>query len=551
MSQTLPHPTAGDPSDPDAIRPFTFQVTDEELADLRRRVEATRWPDRETDPTQGVRLDTIQALARYWATDYDWRAFERGFAALPHFVTRIDGVDIHFIHVRSAHEDALPLIVTHGWPGSTIEQLKIIGPLTDPTSHGGDAADAFHLVIPSLPGHGFSAKPTETGWDPVRIARAWAELMKRLGYERYVAQGGDWGNAVTEQLALLKPADLLGIHTNMPATVPPDVSKALGTGGPKPDGMSAGRGQGVRDPQALLRTGIGYAQEMCNRPQTLYALEDSPVGLAAWMIDHDERSYLLIERIFVGQAGTHKRRHPRQHHPLLADEVGGVVCAAVLGKPSGVLRHQGRRPSGRRDRLPGRDLSGSGDLGGEGLPQLVHYRRRRGGPFRRLGTAAGADRRAQGGIPLPPMTRDPPTAKPSRAPGLMGSIAHRLAGDAAELPDEGRLASFEGATGWLGSEPLTPDGLRGRVVLVDFWTYTCVNWLRTLPYLRAWATKYADRGLTIVGVHTPEFDFEHDLDNVIAMSGPGRRLPHRARQRLWGVARLLESLLAGGVHRRR
>jgi len=303
MSQTLPHPTTGDPSDPEGIRPFTFQVTDEELADLRRRVAATRWPDRETDPTQGVRSDTIQALARYWATDYDWRAFETRFAALPHFVTRIDGVDIHFIHVRSTHDEALPLIVTHGWPGSTIEQLKIIGPLTDPTSHGATASDAFHLVIPSLPGHGFSGKPTETGWDPVRIARAWAELMKRLGYERYVAQGGDWGNAVTEQLALLKPAGLLGIHTNMPATLPPDVSKALGSGGPKPDGMSADEDTAFEILKHFFATGIGYAQEMGNRPQTLYALEDSPVGLAAWMIDHDERSYALIERAFVGQAG--------------------------------------------------------------------------------------------------------------------------------------------------------------------------------------------------------------------------------------------------------
>jgi len=303
MSQTLPHPTTGDPSDPEGIRPFTFQVTDEELADLRRRVAATRWPDRETDPTQGVRSDTIQALARYWATDYDWRAFETRFAALPHFVTRIDGVDIHFIHVRSTHDEALPLIVTHGWPGSTIEQLKIIGPLTDPTSHGATAADAFHLFIPSLPGHGFSGKPTETGWDPVRIARAWAELMKRLGYERYVAQGGDWGNAVTEQLALLKPAGLLGIHTNMPATLPPDVSKALGSGGPKPDGMSADEDTAFEILKHFFATGIGYAQEMGNRPQTLYALEDSPVGLAAWMIDHDERSYALIERAFVGQAG--------------------------------------------------------------------------------------------------------------------------------------------------------------------------------------------------------------------------------------------------------
>ncbi len=303
MSQTLPQQATSVAAGPEAIRPFTFSVSDEELADLRRRVEATRWPGRETAPVQGVHLDTIKALARYWATDYDWRTFEKRFAALPHFVTRIDGVDIHFIHVRSGHEDALPLIVTHGWPGSTIEQLKIIDPLTDPTSHGAGAADAFHLVIPSLPGHGFSAKPTETGWDPVRVARAWVELMKRLGYERYVAQGGDWGNAVTEQMALLRPTGLLGIHTNMPATLPPDVSKAVATGGPKPDGLSADEDTAFDILKHFFATGIGYALEMANRPQTLYALEDSPVGLAAWMIDHDERSYELIERAFVGQPG--------------------------------------------------------------------------------------------------------------------------------------------------------------------------------------------------------------------------------------------------------
>jgi pimeloyl-ACP methyl ester carboxylesterase len=275
--------------------------------DLRRRVSATRWPDRETDPSQGVRLETIRALAEYWATDYDWRTFERRFAALPHFITEIDGVDIHFIHVRSKHDDALPLIVTHGWPGSTIEQLKIIDPLTDPTSHGASAADAFQLVIPSLPGHGFSGKPTETGWDPIRIARAWAVLMERLGYTRYVAQGGDWGNAVTEQLALLKPSGLLGIHTNMPATVPPDASKALATGGPKPDGLSADEDKAFDILKHFFATGVAYAQEMANRPQTLYGIEDSPIGLAAWMLDHDVASYQLIARAFAGDPGCLSR----------------------------------------------------------------------------------------------------------------------------------------------------------------------------------------------------------------------------------------------------
>jgi pimeloyl-ACP methyl ester carboxylesterase len=303
MSQTLTQQAAADPANPEAIRPFTFDVSDEELSDLRRRVNGTRWPDRETDPSQGVRLATIQALARYWATDYDWRAFEKRFAALPHFITQIDGVDIHFIHIRSMHEDALPLIVTHGWPGSTIEQLKIIEPLTDPSTHGATEADAFHLVIPSLPGHGFSGKPKGTGWDPIRIARAWLVLMQRLGYTKFVAQGGDWGNAVTEQLALLKPEGLLGIHTNMPATVPPDVSKALATGGPKPEGLSADEDRAFEILKHFFATGVGYANEMANRPQTLYGIEDSPVGLAAWMIDHDVASYELIARAFAGNPG--------------------------------------------------------------------------------------------------------------------------------------------------------------------------------------------------------------------------------------------------------
>ena len=251
------------------VLPFEFDVSDDELTDLRSRINATKWPDRETDASQGVQLETIQALASYWASDYDWRRFEERFAALPHFVTEIDGVDVHFIHVRSEHEDALPLIVTHGWPGSTVEQLKLIDPLTNPTEHGASAADAFHLVIPSLPGHGFSGKPRETGWDPIRIARAWVVLMKRLGYVEFVAQGGDWGNAVTEQMALLQPEGLLGIHTNMPATVPPDVSKALASGGPKPDGLAADEDQAFQILEHFFATGVGYANEMANRPQTL------------------------------------------------------------------------------------------------------------------------------------------------------------------------------------------------------------------------------------------------------------------------------------------
>jgi pimeloyl-ACP methyl ester carboxylesterase len=286
------------------IRPFRAHFPDAALIDLRRRVSATKWPSREIvkGPTQGVQLATMQELARYWATDYDWRRIESRLNALPQFITEIDGVDIHFIHVRSKHENALPMVVTHGWPGSIIEQLKIVDPLTNPTAHGASASDAFHLVIPSLPGYGFSGKPTETGWDPIRIARAWAVLMKRLGYTRYVAQGGDWGNAVTEQLALQQPAGLIAIHTNMPATVPVDIDKAAFANAPAPSGLSADEKLAYDQLSHFYKTGLAYAQEMGARPQTLYGIEDSPIGLAAWMIDHDERSQALIARVFAGKA---------------------------------------------------------------------------------------------------------------------------------------------------------------------------------------------------------------------------------------------------------
>ncbi|SFJ27752.1 epoxide hydrolase family protein [Bradyrhizobium sp. cf659] len=287
-----------------AIRSFHVNVPEEDLLDLRRRLAATRWPDREivADQSQGVQLTTVQQLVRYWQNDYDWRRMEARLNALPQFVTEIDGVDIHFIHVRSRNENALPMIVTHGWPGSVIEQMKIVGPLTDPTAHGAKAADAFDLVIPSLPGHGFSGKPTTLGWDPQRIARAWIVLMKRLGYNRYVAQGGDWGNAVTEQMALIAPPELLGIHTNMPATVPDDIAKALQPGGSPPANLSADERIAYDQLDDFYKHGLGYAIEMSNRPQTLYGLVDSPAGLASWMLDHDARSAAMIARVFDGKA---------------------------------------------------------------------------------------------------------------------------------------------------------------------------------------------------------------------------------------------------------
>jgi pimeloyl-ACP methyl ester carboxylesterase len=284
------------------VRPFHIEVPQEELDDLRRRIAATRWPEKETveDQSQGVQLATIQALARYWATDYDMRRFEARLNAVPQFRTEIDALDIHFIHVRSPHENALPLIITHGWPGSVIEMLNVIGPLTDPTAHGSDAEDAFDVVVPSMPGYGFSAKPTATGWDPVHIARAWITLMKRLGYARFVAQGGDWGAQVTDVIGAEAPPELLGIHSNMPGTIPPDVSSALATGGPAPDGLSADESRAFDQLKFLYTKGIGYATEMNLRPQTLYGLADSPVALAAWMLDHDARSYEDIAAAFDG-----------------------------------------------------------------------------------------------------------------------------------------------------------------------------------------------------------------------------------------------------------
>ncbi|MFD4589069.1 epoxide hydrolase family protein [Streptomyces sp. NPDC058434] len=287
-----------------AVRPFAFEFPESELDELRQRVRAARWPEKETvsDQSQGTPLATIQELARYWAEEYDWRNIEAKLKALPHFVTEIDGLDIHFIHVRSRHENALPLIVTHGWPGSVIEQLKIVEPLTDPTAHGGDASDAFHLVIPSMPGYGFSGKPTAPGWNPERIARAWAELMKRLDYTKYVAQGGDWGAVITDLMGVQEPEGLLGIHTNMPGVIPPAIEQAVAAGNPLPsDVVLTDEEQATVEQLDFVYRHVYYAYMMGSRPQTLTGLADSPVGLAAFMVDHDAASLDLISRAFAGE----------------------------------------------------------------------------------------------------------------------------------------------------------------------------------------------------------------------------------------------------------
>jgi len=286
----------------DAVRPFDVNVPEADLADLRRRIHATKWPERETvsDASQGVQLATMQALARYWGTDYDWRKCEAKLKALPQFITEIDGLDIHFIHVRSKHGNALPLIVTHGWPGSITEQLKIIEPLTNPTEHGGSASDAFHVVIPSMPGYGFSGRPATTGWNSARIARAWVVLMKRLGYTKFVAQGGDWGAIITEIMGAQAPPELLGIHTNMANVIPPDIDALAFSGKPAPAGLSADEKLAYERLSFVYAKGIGYGFQMGLRPQTLYGIADSPVGLAAYFLDHDARSYEMIARVFAG-----------------------------------------------------------------------------------------------------------------------------------------------------------------------------------------------------------------------------------------------------------
>jgi pimeloyl-ACP methyl ester carboxylesterase len=286
----------------EAARPFHVNIPDADLADLRRRLAQTRLPEKETvsDFSQGVPLKTIEQVLRYWQTDYDWRKVEAKINSYPNFITEIDGLDIHFIHVRSKHENALPLIVTHGWPGSVVEQLKIIGPLTDPTAHGGSASDAFHLVIPSMPGYGFSAKPTTTGWGPERTAQAWTTLMRRLGYKQFVAQGGDFGAVISDMMGVQAPPELLGIHTNMPGAIPAEIDQGSFAGAPAPSGLSDEE-RSSYDQLVFFYKHVYYAFWMASRPQTMAGFADSPIGLATFLLDHDARSLELIARSFDGQ----------------------------------------------------------------------------------------------------------------------------------------------------------------------------------------------------------------------------------------------------------
>ena len=411
------------------VRPFRLDIPEEKLDDLRKRIGATRWPSKElaADRSQGVQLGALQELARYWQDEYDFGRIAARLNALPQFVSEIDGVDVHFIHVKSSHENALPLIMTHGWPGSVIEMIDSVGPLTDPTAHGGSAEDAFHLVLPSLPGYGLSGEPLEIGWDLGRTARAWAELMRRLGYSRYVAQGGDVGAGVTDTMGRQAPEGLIGIHTNL--LVP-----ALG--GPMPSATDDERAAAAQI-ATFGQTGNGYFVEMATRPQTIgYALLDSPIALAAWMIDHDTDAYYKIARAFVGRPGLrrpHARPRPRQHHAVLADRHRRLRGPVVLG---GLRR--GRPGSGpqappaagdavRLHDVPRRDLADSAQLGGRVLPERhLLQRGRQGRPLRRLGGARALRDRDPRGLQVAPLTGTPERRAPVRAArGLVLQPAHR------------------------------------------------------------------------------------------------------------------------------
>ena len=388
------------------IRPFQVDVPDEMLDDLRRRIGETRWPTKElvADRSQGVQLAAMQELARYWTTEYDWRRCEARLNALPQFKTEIDGLNIHFIHVKSAHENALPLIMTHGWPGSIIELLETIGPLTDPTAHGGRAEDAFHLVLPSIPGYGFSDEPTELGWGPIRIGQAWHELMRRLGYTRYVAQGGDVGSQVTDAMGRLALDGLIGIHTNLLTPALGD-AEALSASPPTKEERAA-----LDQLDAFHATGTGYFVEQATRPETIgYALLDSPIALAAWMIDHDTDSYEKIARAFVDEATlgqSHPRTHRRQHHAVLADRHRGLGGALVLGgrtreRSCGRPGSHAGLDSGRLHLVPRGDLADPAQLGRAGIPQRPHLLQRggQGRSLRRLGGTGALRERASRRVP--------------------------------------------------------------------------------------------------------------------------------------------------------
>ena len=355
---------------------FKVNIPEADLADLRRRINATKWPEKETvaDASQGVQLATIQQLARYWATEYDWRKCEAKLNALPNFITEIDGLDIHFIHVRSKHENALPLIVTHGWPGSIIEQLKIIDPLTNPTAHGGSAADAFHLVIPSMPGYGFSGKPTTTGWDRARIARAWAVLMKRLGYTHYVAQGGDWGALVTEQMGVQAPAGLLGIHTNLPSAVPERNSQGAAVRRARRPASQRTKSRAFDQLAFFFTHGLAYAQQMANHPQALYGIADSPIGLAGWFLEQRLAGATRSSRAPSTDSDEGLTRTTcSTTSRLLADQHGNFLDPSLSGEQACLLRPDGRHHPRCRERLSRRDLSGPRSWAERAYPKLIHY----------------------------------------------------------------------------------------------------------------------------------------------------------------------------------
>ena len=367
MTTSVTEQRSAQATDKTAIRPFRVNIPEAELTELRRRITAARLPDKEpvADFSQGVPLATIEKLATYWATEYDWRKVEARLNAVPNFITEIDGLDIHFIHVRSKHENALPIIITHGWPGSVIEQLKLIEPLANPTAQGGTAADAFHVVIPSMPGYGFSARPTTTGWGPERIARAWDVLMKRLGYSRYVAQGGDWGAIVVDMMGVQAPQGLLGIHTNMAGIFPADIDAAAFSGAPAPSGLSEDEKVAYERLQFVYQKGIAYGFQMGLRPQTLYGIADSPVGLAAYFLDHDARSLELIARVFDGQSEGLTRDDVLDNITIAwltntSDETKPMSCASSIATATFPRARMGpvelRRPLARSRGSPSRPL---------------------------------------------------------------------------------------------------------------------------------------------------------------------------------------------------